>query len=87
MPSDETEAVSTEEFIGVVAVITVGMAAENSPAQARLKDRFGQTHYVMVEPENADETYSAGERVLIVRKAGAAFRVIDVGPLGDDIAN
>ncbi|HEY8570819.1 MULTISPECIES: YqiJ family protein [Microbulbifer] len=71
---DETEAVSRQSFIGRVAVITIGQAAAGSPAEARFSDQFGTTHYVMVEPD-AGETFSQGDKVLLVEELGAKFRV------------
>ncbi len=38
MPSDETEAVSEQSFIGRIAVITLGAATLGSPAEAKLTD-------------------------------------------------
>lgn len=67
LPKDETSAVSRDSFIGQAAVITLGIARVGSPAQAKLKDTFGQTHYVMVEPDEAEETFRAGDRVILVR--------------------
>lgn len=73
MPKDETEAVSEKSFIGRVAVITLGRATKGKPAQAKLKDKFGTTHYIMVEPDLEDESFQQGDPVLIVRQAGAGF--------------
>lgn len=72
---DETEAISSASFIGQVAMITLGEAREGSPAEARLRDRFGTTHYMMVEPDNG-EFYRAGDNVLLVQKRGAVYRCI-----------
>lgn len=72
---DETEAVGRKSFVGRVAVITIGEAAPGSPAEARFSDEFGTTHYVMVEPDDG-ETFSQGEKVLLVEDCGARFRVI-----------
>ncbi|WP_237059956.1 YqiJ family protein [Microbulbifer sediminum] len=72
---DETEAVDRNSFIGRVAVITVGEATAGSPAEARFRDEFGTTHYVMVEPD-AEEIFGQGEQVLLVEERGAHFRVI-----------
>lgn len=72
---DGTEAVGRETFIGCVAVVTVGEAAAGSPAEARFRDKYGTSHYVMVEPYD-DETFSQGERVLLVEERGTGFRVI-----------
>lgn len=76
LPKDETDAVSDVTFIGRVAVITLGTARQGSPAEARLQDQFGQAHYVMVEPDLAEEAFFQGDQVLLVKKAGALFRVI-----------
>lgn len=75
IPRDETEAVSEDSFIGRVAVLTLGSARPGYPAQARLTDAHGQSHYVMVEPDGAAEL-SAGSEVLIVKKQGHLFLAI-----------
>ncbi len=86
MPKDETEAVSEKSFIGRVAVITLGKAAKGKPAQAKLKDKFGTTHYIMVAPDLEDETFRQGDPVLIVRQAGAGYTGIanSVAALNDN---
>lgn len=76
MPGDETAAISTETFIGRIAVIIRGTAARGSPAEAKLTDEHGATHYLLVEPDLDDETFSAGEDLLIVSRKGATYRVI-----------
>lgn len=70
LPKDETSAVSRDSFIGKPAVIVLGVARPGSPAQAKLKDDFGQTHYIMVEPDSDERDFSAGDTVLVVRFAG-----------------
>ncbi|MCD8522799.1 MAG: YqiJ family protein [Saccharospirillaceae bacterium] len=72
---DETEAVSSASFIGQVATITLGEARQGSPAEARFRDHFGTTHYLMVEPDT-DEIYRAGENVLLVQQRGAVYQCI-----------
>lgn len=73
---DETESISASTFVGRVAVITIGEARQNSPAEARFKDRHGTTHYVMVEPME-DVVFKQGDKVLLVESAGATFKVIE----------
>jgi hypothetical protein len=42
-----------------------------------VRDEFGTTHYVMVEPEDPDQALGAGASVLLVRHvSGRRFRVI-----------
>jgi hypothetical protein len=72
-PRDETTAVSEEALIGRVAVITLGEARKGAPAEGRLRDQHGQTHYVMVEPDVEGEGFPAGTEVLLVTRAGAKF--------------
>jgi hypothetical protein len=76
MPRDETQSVSAQSFIGQVATIVLGTARAAHAAQARLRDVHGQTHYVMVEPDEADEQFDAGDAVLIVSQSGHTYRVI-----------
>ncbi|MCP4118415.1 MAG: YqiJ family protein [Desulfobacteraceae bacterium] len=76
MPKDETEAVAEKSFIGRVAVITLGRAAKNHPAQAKLKDKFGTTHYIMVEPDLEAEEFNQGDQVLIVSQTSSGYKAI-----------
>lgn len=76
MPKDETEAVAETSFIGRIAVITLGNASPGNPAEAKLRDKFGQTHYVMVEPDVSDERFENGTQVVLVRQQGATFKAI-----------
>ena len=76
IPADETSAVSSKEFVGLVATITLGKAVRGGPAQAKLRDRHDLTHYVMVEPDLDDEVFSQGDEVLLVRRTGTVFRAI-----------
>lgn len=76
IPKDETESVSEESFVGRVAVITLGTATPGKPAQARLSDQHGQSHYVMVEPDLANVSFEQGTSVLIVSHQGAIYKAI-----------
>ncbi|GAB2891469.1 YqiJ family protein [Microbulbifer echini] len=71
---DESQAVGRDSFIGRVAVITIGRAESGSPAEARFRDEYGTTHYVMVEPDET-EIFNQGEKVLLVEELGVHFRV------------
>ena len=69
---DETEVISTDDFTGHRATITVGEASQGNPAEARFKDQFGTTHYVMIEPDS-DDTFKQGEEVLLLNQQGNVF--------------
>lgn len=74
-PQDETKALYNEEFIGRTAVIILGEAKVNSPAQAKVKDQFGQMHYVMVEPEQ-NEIFHQGQSVVLTQKTKIGFQAM-----------
>jgi hypothetical protein len=76
IPKDETQAVSETTFIGRAAVITLGTAKRGQPAQAKFQDQYGQTHYIMVEPDAEADAFATGTEILIVTQNGAVFRAI-----------
>ena len=76
LPKDETESISSSSFIGQTVTITVGEARINDPAEAKFKDAFGHTHYVMVEPDDDSFYLKQGEQALIIRQEGSIYRVV-----------
>lgn len=77
MPRDESSAVDPREFVGRTARIVSGTARAGLPAEARLTDRFGTDHHVLVEPEETNESFATGSVVLLVRQTGGGrFSVI-----------
>jgi hypothetical protein len=70
IPKDETTAVADASLVGRIGTIVIGTARVGKPAEARLRDEHGATHYVMVEPEEADQAFASGESVLLVRHLG-----------------
>lgn len=79
LPHDHTTAIDLDDLVGEAARIVTGRAAAGSPARARVEDRHGQAHYVMVEPNNPAEIFDEGETILIVRREGQLFRAISRG--------
>jgi hypothetical protein len=73
LPRDESSAVSEESFIGMMAVITIGTSRRGMPAKARLKDSFGQDHYVMTEPLDDDVEFPAQSEVVLLEQKGSIF--------------
>ncbi|MEQ8405650.1 MAG: YqiJ family protein [Oceanicaulis sp.] len=76
IPKEQTDAVSRTGFIGRIAVVIRGVARQGSPAEAKLTDAHGLTHYLLVEPDDAGEQFTAGDAVLLVREAGGRYRAI-----------
>ena len=73
IPKDETTAINSDDFVGYHATIVLGEARRNHPAQAKFVDEHKQTHYVMVEPLNDEDTLKAGEIVALYEKQGNIF--------------
>jgi hypothetical protein len=77
MPRDETTAVNPATFVGRTAQVIGGTARADMPAQARLVDAFGTTHYLLVQPEDAGDVLPMGSQVLLVRSIdGGRFAAI-----------
>ncbi|WP_109078329.1 YqiJ family protein [Aggregatibacter kilianii] len=74
-PKDETTAVEQDTLVGCVGVIVLGTAKPGSPAQARVKDGYGQQHYVMVEPDD-ENALTQGETVLLISLHNNLFKAI-----------
>ncbi len=71
---EQTRAVSQDAFIGTTGTIVMGTARCGQPAQARLRDEHGQSHYVMVEPSAPEEVFETGTDVLLVDRQGAVYQ-------------
>jgi hypothetical protein len=76
VPGDETSAVSEQTLIGRAGVIVSGHARGGVAAEAKVRDANGRAHYVMVEPDIAEQTLDEGTAIVLVRKAGARFKCI-----------
>jgi len=76
IPRDETTAIDLGQLVGLQGEIIVGRAAQGSPAKARIRDFHGQSHYVMVEPDDPAAAFSEGDEILLVRREGHLFRAI-----------
>lgn len=76
MPTDETEVISENTFIGRIATISLGTAQKGRPARAKFKDNYGTTHLIMVEPEEENEKFSEGNAVLLVERIGGKFLAV-----------
>ncbi|MCJ8327678.1 MAG: YqiJ family protein [Campylobacterales bacterium] len=73
LPKDNTSSISEDDLIGHIAIITLGKASKGYPAEAKVKDSHGQTHYLMIEPEYEGIVFLQGEKVLILGKIKTYF--------------
>jgi hypothetical protein len=76
MPADETDARKIEEYAGKMGVITLGVSKKGNPAQCKVREKNGATHYFMALPDNEGEEIHQGEKVLLVRFETPYFYVI-----------
>lgn len=73
LPKDETSAVGLDSLVRRDAEIQTGTARTASPARAKVKDRHGHPHFVMVEPHDPQAELNEGDTVLLVRREGETF--------------
>lgn len=76
MPKDETTAVSEDSLIGRVATITLGQARQGFPAEARVKDQHGYSHYIRLEPDSSELSFAQGSEVLLLTRHGTVYQGI-----------
>jgi len=73
IPKDETAAVSEQTLIGRAGVVVTGTARQGMAAQVKVRDQYGNYHYLMVAPDEAGVEFEQGTEVLIVKKQGATY--------------
>lgn len=73
LPQDETSAVGLDSLVRREAEIQIGTAQAGSPARAKVIDRHGQAHFVMVEPHDPETKLVEGETVLLAAREGEIF--------------
>ena len=73
LPKDESSAISSDSLIGRQVYIILGHASIGLPAQAKFTDEYGQSHYIMVEP---DPDYPVNDR-----SPHSTSRTINIQPI------
>ena len=73
VPRDETSAIGRAQLMGKRGTIDIGVARRGSPARGIVRDAYGQSHNVMVEPHEDDAEIHAGDRIMLVRRDGDLF--------------
>lgn len=79
LPRDETTAVAIDSLLGRRARIVIGTARRGHPARARVEDKFGHAHFVMVEPID-DSSLTDADLLLLTTRDGDLFRAIEIQP-------
>jgi len=73
LPQDKTTAIHSDDLIGLTGIIILGEARQSYPAQAKVKDIHGLTHYVLVEPE-IDEVFIEGQAVILTQRTSVGYQ-------------
>jgi hypothetical protein len=76
IPRDETYAVSDADFVGKVAVVSVGPLDQGLPGRVRLKDVFGNWHTVSARASRDSPALAVGSSVLLVDRDARSFIAI-----------
>ena len=78
MPKHESEAMRTRFLGGHHGTITQGTAKRGKPAEAKIQDRFGNFHYLRVEPLDDEDVIPQGAAVHVIRRKDGMFFVVDI---------
>jgi hypothetical protein len=76
IPRDETYAVSEADFVGKVAVVSIGPLDQGLPGRVRLKDVFGNWHTVPARASLDSAALPVGASVLLVDRDARSFIAI-----------
>lgn len=79
LPKNETSAVSVDALSGCVGTITQGRAVKGMPAEAMVRDAFGQKHYVLVEPEEVGIEFIRGANLVLLAHKGKVWTAARIG--------
>ncbi|MGK9173874.1 YqiJ family protein [Yokenella regensburgei] len=84
LPGDETSAITEEDFIGKMAIITGHTACAERPCEGKFTDNFGQVHYLLLEPEEGKE-FKKGDKVLIICRLSASRYLAELNPWPNEL--
>ncbi|WP_130091363.1 OB-fold-containig protein [Escherichia coli] len=79
IPRDHSSAITEEEYIGSMALITGHQATSGNPCEGKLTDQFGQIHYLLLEPEEG-KIFTKGDKVLIICRLSATRYLAENNP-------
>jgi len=79
LPKTESQALSKNHLGRRRGVVSQGTAARGRPAEVRVLDQYGNTHYLRAEPLRDEEEIAQGTEVLVMRKSlNEGYRLIAV---------
>ncbi|MEP6064923.1 MAG: OB-fold-containig protein [Paracoccaceae bacterium] len=79
LPKTESSAMSENHLGRRRGIVSQGTAARGRPAEVRVFDRHGNTHYLRAEPLRDDQEFPAGTEVLVLRKTlNEGYRLVSL---------
>jgi hypothetical protein len=78
IPRDESTAISEGSLGRRRGTVTIGTARRGQPAETRITDHHGNTHYAMLEPLSNTTEIPQGSDVFVVRLPGGTLRLISL---------
>lgn len=79
IPRDESTAIAEDDYIGCMAMVTGHSAMAGTPCEGKFTDKFGQIHYLLLEPEEG-HAFKKGDRVLIIYRLSATRYLAELNP-------
>jgi len=77
LPKTETQAVAQSSLARRKGIVTQGTAMRGNPAEVRVTDRYGNSHYLRAEPMQDDAQIAQGAEVLVLRhRPTGGFRLL-----------
>jgi uncharacterized membrane protein len=70
---EDNTAISADHLVGNLATVTLGHGRRGQPTQAKVRDTYGMSHYVLVEPELDDDVFEPGSSVILLRREGPKY--------------
>lgn len=79
LPKTETQSLSERHLGRRMGTVTQGAAARGRPAEVRVSDRYGNTHYLRAEPLRDTDEIKQGTEVLVLRhRYEGGYRIVAV---------
>lgn len=79
LPRTETSAVPRSQLGRRTGTVTQGTAREDSPAQARVRDRHGNLQYIRVIPAQGEDPIPQGSEIQVLTEKNGVFRARKLG--------
>ncbi len=73
---EDSAAIHSDALVGKTATVVLAQTERGKPTQAKVRDQFGTTHYILVEPHRDEDRFSPGEEVVLVSRNGSLFEAM-----------